>query len=188
MLCLDLQSLPTHVNELRGILKFSHLFLHANSYASETKLPALVCNLDSFKEIKAIEINISYMYFSPLLTHDLLIWISRGGKLKVPEWVDLVKTAKRKELAPYDPDWYYIRAGNGAVCFIIAVKEHQTSYFISKNKSSYRTRNIFCKLKRCSPKLCRAPSLKKICMEDIFGQWYLIFCEWKFFLNSLKTI
>ena len=24
MLCLDLQSLPTHVNELRGILKFSH--------------------------------------------------------------------------------------------------------------------------------------------------------------------
>lgn len=165
-----------------------YLFLHANSYASETKLPALVCNLDSFKEIKAIEINISYMYFSPLLTHDLLIWISRGGKLKVPEWVDLVKTAKRKELAPYDPDWYYIRAGNGAVCFFIVVKEHQTSYLISKNKSSYRTRNIFCKLKRCSPKLCRASSLKKICMEDIFGQWYLIFCEWKFTLNSLKTI
>ena len=63
VLCLDLQSLPTHVNELRGILKFSHLFLHANSYASETKLPALVCNLDSFKEIKAIEINSSYLYF-----------------------------------------------------------------------------------------------------------------------------
>lgn len=35
----------------------------------------------------------------------------RGGKLKVPEWVDLVKTAKSKELAPYDPDWYYIRSG-----------------------------------------------------------------------------
>ena len=57
-----------------------------------------------------------------------------------------------------------------------------------KTKSSFRTRNIFCKLKRCSPKLCRAPSLKKICIEDIFGQWYLIFCEWKFILNSLKTI
>ena len=26
MLCLDLQSLPTHVNELRGILKFSQVF------------------------------------------------------------------------------------------------------------------------------------------------------------------
>ena len=35
----------------------------------------------------------------------------RGGKLKVPDWVDLVKTAKSRELAPYDPDWYYIRAG-----------------------------------------------------------------------------
>ena len=29
----------------------------------------------------------------------------------MPDWVDLVKTAKSKELAPYDPDWYYIRAG-----------------------------------------------------------------------------
>jgi ribosomal protein S19E (S16A) len=35
----------------------------------------------------------------------------RQGKLKVPDWVDLVKTAKRKELAPYDPDWFYTRAG-----------------------------------------------------------------------------
>ena len=39
----------------------------------------------------------------------------RGGKLKVPEWVDLVKTAKSKELAPYDPDWYYIRAGESHI-------------------------------------------------------------------------
>jgi len=39
----------------------------------------------------------------------------RGGKLKVPDWVDLVKTAKSKELAPYDPDWYYIRAGKSDV-------------------------------------------------------------------------
>ena len=39
------------------------------------------------------------------------MFVIRGGKLKVPEWVDLVKTAKSKELAPYDPDWYFIRAG-----------------------------------------------------------------------------
>lgn len=47
-------------------------------------------------------------------THSMEIFFHmiRGGKLKVPDWVDLVKTAKRKELAPYDPDWYYIRAGN----------------------------------------------------------------------------
>jgi len=41
--------------------------------------------------------------------------LKKGGKLKVPEWVDLVKTAKSKELAPYDPDWYYIRAGKSDV-------------------------------------------------------------------------
>jgi small subunit ribosomal protein S19e len=29
--------------------------------------------------------------------------------MKVPEWVDLVKSAKFKELAPYDEDWYYTR-------------------------------------------------------------------------------
>ena len=42
-----------------------------------------------------------------------IFFLIRGGKLKVPEWVDLVKTAKSRELAPYDPDWYFIRAGEG---------------------------------------------------------------------------
>lgn len=27
----------------------------------------------------------------------------------MPEWVDLVKNGKHKELAPYDQDWYYTR-------------------------------------------------------------------------------
>ncbi|KAF9046706.1 ribosomal protein S19e [Panaeolus papilionaceus] len=36
--------------------------------------------------------------------------LKRSGKLEVPVWVDLVKTGSFKELAPYDPDWYYIRA------------------------------------------------------------------------------
>lgn len=34
---------------------------------------------------------------------------SRTGKVKVPEHMDLVKTARFKELAPYDPDWFYVR-------------------------------------------------------------------------------
>jgi small subunit ribosomal protein S19e len=37
--------------------------------------------------------------------------LKRIGKIEVPKWADLVKTAKFKELAPYDNDWYYIRAG-----------------------------------------------------------------------------
>ena len=38
-------------------------------------------------------------------------YLKRSGKLEVPRWVDLVKTGPYKELAPYDPDWFYIRAG-----------------------------------------------------------------------------
>jgi small subunit ribosomal protein S19e len=36
------------------------------------------------------------------------------GKLEVPAWVDIVKTASFKELAPYDPDWFYVRAATVA--------------------------------------------------------------------------
>lgn len=32
-------------------------------------------------------------------------------QMELPEWADIVKTAQFKELAPYDPDWYYVRAG-----------------------------------------------------------------------------
>lgn len=37
--------------------------------------------------------------------------IFRSGKMKVPEWTDFIKTGKFKEMSPYDPDWYFIRAG-----------------------------------------------------------------------------
>ncbi|KAJ9123285.1 hypothetical protein QFC22_001483 [Naganishia vaughanmartiniae] len=37
--------------------------------------------------------------------------LKRSGKLEIPNWVDTVKTGSFKELAPYDPDWYYVRAG-----------------------------------------------------------------------------
>ncbi|OEL19487.1 40S ribosomal protein S19 [Dichanthelium oligosanthes] len=34
------------------------------------------------------------------------------SKMELPEWVDIVKTARFKELPPYDPDWYYTRAAS----------------------------------------------------------------------------
>lgn len=37
--------------------------------------------------------------------------LKRSGKLDIPTWVDVVKTGPQKELAPYDPDWFYVRAG-----------------------------------------------------------------------------
>jgi small subunit ribosomal protein S19e len=38
--------------------------------------------------------------------------LKRQGKIEVPKWVDYVKTSSAKELAPYDPDWFYIRCAS----------------------------------------------------------------------------
>lgn len=40
------------------------------------------------------------------------IFTSRSGKLKVPEQMEIVKTAKFKELSPTDPDWFYTRCAS----------------------------------------------------------------------------
>lgn len=37
-----------------------------------------------------------------------LVW--QTGKIEVPTWVDIVKTGSFKEQAPYNPDWFYVRA------------------------------------------------------------------------------
>jgi ribosomal protein S19E (S16A) len=34
--------------------------------------------------------------------------------MKIPDWVDIVKSARFNELAPYDEDWYYTRAASTA--------------------------------------------------------------------------
>ncbi|KAI8548439.1 hypothetical protein RHMOL_Rhmol07G0273900 [Rhododendron molle] len=34
--------------------------------------------------------------------------------MELPHWTDIVKTDTFKELASYDPDWYYIRAEAGS--------------------------------------------------------------------------
>jgi small subunit ribosomal protein S19e len=38
--------------------------------------------------------------------------LKRQGKIEVPKWVDYVKTSTARELAPYDPDWFYIRCAS----------------------------------------------------------------------------
>ncbi|XP_065901400.1 small ribosomal subunit protein eS19-like [Dysidea avara] len=40
--------------------------------------------------------------------------LKKTGKITLPAYVDYVKTGKHKELAPYDKDWYYIRAASVA--------------------------------------------------------------------------
>ncbi|XP_032773665.1 40S ribosomal protein S19-like isoform X2 [Rattus rattus] len=44
----------------------------------------------------------------------LAAFLKKSGKLKVPEWVDTVKLAKHKELAPYDENWFHTRAASTA--------------------------------------------------------------------------
>ena len=38
--------------------------------------------------------------------------LRKSGKVKVPEWVEYVKTGSFKELAPYDRNWYYVRTAS----------------------------------------------------------------------------
>ena len=39
-------------------------------------------------------------------------FLKKTGKVKVPDWADVVKLAIYKELAPYSDDWFYIRAAS----------------------------------------------------------------------------
>uniref|UniRef100_A0A7S4VJC2 40S ribosomal protein S19 n=1 Tax=Alexandrium monilatum TaxID=311494 RepID=A0A7S4VJC2_9DINO len=38
--------------------------------------------------------------------------LKRQGRFEIPKWADIVKTGKAKELAPYDPDWLYVRTAS----------------------------------------------------------------------------
>ncbi|KAJ1932837.1 Protein component of the small (40S) ribosomal subunit [Linderina pennispora] len=40
--------------------------------------------------------------------------LKRSGKLEVPAWTEYAKTGSHKELSPYDPDWFYVRAASVA--------------------------------------------------------------------------
>ncbi|KAF9321033.1 40S ribosomal protein S19, partial [Podila horticola] len=59
-------------------------------------------------------------------------YLKRSGKLEIPKWVDIVKTGTYKELAPYDPDWFYVRAGNtsGSNINITIIKDQQRRMII----------------------------------------------------------
>ena len=40
------------------------------------------------------------------------VFLKKTGKLKVPEQMDIIKTAKFKELSPNDPHWFYVRCAS----------------------------------------------------------------------------
>ncbi|GER39318.1 40S ribosomal protein S19 [Striga asiatica] len=64
-----------------------------------------------------------------------------SGKMELPDWTDLVKTDVLKELAPYDSDWYYIRAASMAQKIYLrrglGVRAFQRIYGRSKRNGSH---------------------------------------------------
>lgn len=46
------------------------------------------------------------------IVHGVALFLKKGGKLKVPDNMDIVKTSKSKELSPYSNDWFYIRCAS----------------------------------------------------------------------------
>jgi hypothetical protein len=47
--------------------------------------------------------------------------LKNNDKFVVPKWADLVKTGVAKELAPYDPDWYFVRAGKSPFTRVVVI-------------------------------------------------------------------
>ncbi|KAI3413434.1 40S ribosomal protein S19G [Globodera pallida] len=48
------------------------------------------------------------------IVQSVATFLKKSGKIKLPDWVDLVKLGKNKELAPINPDWYYVRVASMA--------------------------------------------------------------------------
>ncbi|XP_055596730.1 40S ribosomal protein S19a-like [Uranotaenia lowii] len=82
------------------------------------------------------------------------LFLKKSGKLKVPDYVDLIKTGKFKELAPTDPDWFYVRcasilrrlyhqspSGVGSICRIYGSRQRnevRPSHFCRSDGSATR--------------------------------------------------
>jgi len=49
--------------------------------------------------------------------------LKKSNWLKLPAWVDLVKTGINKQLPPQNPDWYYVRAGTTLLPFLYFTPE-----------------------------------------------------------------
>merc|ERR550539_113863 len=75
-----------------------------------------------------------------VFTKALAAFLKKSGKVKLPEWVDLVETNVAKELAPYDEDWYYTRLASMArhiyIRSPVGVSTMTKIYGVRKNNGS----------------------------------------------------
>ena len=101
------------------------------SHACDEKMAAVANAPRTVKDVPAQEFVVA-----------LAQYFRSTGKMEVPTWVDIVKTASYKELAPYDPDWFYIRAASMArkvyVNGNMGVGAFRKSYGGAKNNGTCR--------------------------------------------------
>ncbi|KAF9615515.1 hypothetical protein IFM89_024098 [Coptis chinensis] len=58
------------------------------------------------------DIRVFVLYLASLSAYSA--HLKRSGKMELPHWTNIVKTATFKELASYGPDWYYVRVASMA--------------------------------------------------------------------------
>ncbi|KAG2180033.1 hypothetical protein INT43_003820 [Umbelopsis isabellina] len=90
------------------------------NFCSEQKSFAVATVVDSFSSSLLTHLNsiMAGITVKDVNAHEFVkayaAYLKRTGKLEVPKWVDIVKTGTYKELAPYDPDWFYVHAASVA--------------------------------------------------------------------------
>ena len=138
-----------------------YLFLHATLMFLKQNFLHLCIILIVSRELKQLKSTLVTCSFSLYLR--MICWFESPGvaSWRFPNGWTWLKQLKGKNL----PRTILTGITSGQVmelfAFLLLWKNIKHLTLSVKTKSSYRTRNIFCKLKRCSPKLCRAPSLKK---------------------------
>lgn len=72
--------------------------------------------------------------------------LKESGDIELPSWVDLIKTGTRKQLAPYDPDWYFVRAAAVArKVYLHGASVGQLRRWFGGRKKNGTCREHFCK-------------------------------------------
>ncbi|GAK66412.1 40S ribosomal protein S19 [Moesziomyces antarcticus] len=97
---LRLQHLASTIPVTRSCDDAAGLFPHASVSLARMLTPITsLCSNYSVRDVDAATFIDAYAQH-----------LKRSGKIEVPVWVDIVKTGHFKEQAPYNPDWFYVRA------------------------------------------------------------------------------
>jgi ribosomal protein S19E (S16A) len=81
--------------------------MHGRGQAADSYNAQRLVSIHRHGSVELILIFLFSLFFSCLAVRLL---VAPPSQLEVPAWADMVKTGVARELAPIDPDWYYVRA------------------------------------------------------------------------------